>query len=73
MDFENVRDALEVLMGLTNPENKPERKTIDGKWRAMNAHELQKTVYEVGSNICDLLGMEDIYLEGKTLIKKKED
>ncbi|MGZ0156502.1 hypothetical protein ACXJQ9_04290 [Lactobacillus johnsonii] len=68
MNYENVRDALKELVALNNPN------TTFGKVstiidsgaktgeRKFELKDLQESNYELLANICDLLGMSEIYL-----------
>lgn len=61
--YDNVKEAMGVLMDYANPDN--DIKTIDGdKEVPVTAHDLQELIYEVGANVCDLLGMSDVYVGG---------
>ncbi|MBD5430115.1 hypothetical protein [Lactobacillus sp.] len=63
MKFDSVREALNVLMALANPQSRPKaRPDNETDWHDMNFKELQQDVYEIGANICDLLGMSDVYV-----------
>lgn len=68
MNYENIRDALKELVALNNPN------TTFGKVstiidsgvktgeRKFELKDLQESNYELLANICDLLGMSEIYL-----------
>lgn len=61
--YDNVKEAMGVLMDYANPEN--DIKSIQGdKLAPITAHDLQQLIYEVGANVCDLLGMSDLYTGG---------
>lgn len=69
-EFKNVRKALEELEAINNPQSELP-KTIENIGfdinpvkRPVTAKELQELNYEDIVNICDLLGMSDIYLRG---------
>ena len=69
MNYENVKDALKALVALNNPG------TTFGKVstiidsgvktgeRKFEVKDLQESNYELLANVCDLLGMSDIYLD----------
>lgn len=69
-EFENVRKALEELEAINNPQSEVPRTIenigfdISPLSRPVTAKELQELNYEDIVNICDLLGMSDIYLKG---------
>ena len=69
-NFENVHEALEELKMINNPQSElPRHYGIDTNGctinRPITAKELQELNYEDLASICDLLGISDIYLEGK--------
>lgn len=51
MNYENVKDALKELVALNTPGTTFELK------------DLQESNYELLANVCDLLGMSEIYLD----------
>lgn len=55
MNYENVKDALKELVTLNDPNTTFER-TFELK-------DLQESNYELLANVCDLLGMSEIYLD----------
>ena len=69
MKYENVRDALKELVTLNDPN------TTFGKVstiidsgvktgeRKFELKDLQESNYELLANVCDLLGMSEIYLD----------
>lgn len=69
MNYENVKDALKELVALNNPN------TTFGKVstiidsgaktgeRKFELKDLQESNYELLANVCDLLGMSEIYLD----------
>jgi hypothetical protein len=61
MEYENVREALDVLVSF-NDTNRDEL-TVDGK--QMTFGDLQDLNREIAYNIADLLGMSDLYLDRK--------
>lgn len=69
MEFKTVKEALEVLMAYNNPKQLPKVKSTDD-WKAADANDIQEFNYEALANVCDLLGMEDIYLGNKKADKK---
>lgn len=58
MEFENVRDALECLFDIND--KKALITTNGGKSTIDDVKELNRSVL---TSICDLLGMEEIYLK----------
>lgn len=64
MDFDNVREVLEVLFDYNNQKNGVPRIKDDGarKMRDVKTEELQEVNYELLANVADLLGMSDLYL-----------
>lgn len=78
MEFDNVRDALGALLYINNRHINKSNVSIEKDEsgthkRNATYNDLQDFNWNTVANICDLLGMEDIYLEGNTIIKKKED
>lgn len=69
-EFKNVRKALEELEAINNPQSKLPRTIenigfdINPVSRPVTTKELQELNYEDIVNVCDLLGMSDIYLKG---------
>lgn len=69
-EFENVRQVLEELVAINDPKNKlGEIKEQDENGlifseRPATARDLQEINYDDLCNVCDLLGMSDIYLKG---------
>lgn len=69
MNYENVKDALKELVSLNNPGTTfvkvstiiDSRAKIDT--REFELKDLQESNYELLANVCDLLGMSEIYLE----------
>ncbi|MCZ9726854.1 hypothetical protein L2009_01305 [Lactobacillus gasseri] len=69
MNYENVKDALKELVALNSPG------TTFGKVstiadsgvktgeRKFEVKDLQESNYELLANVCDLLGMSEIYLD----------
>lgn len=64
MDFDNVREVLEVLFDYNNQKNGVPRIKDDGarKMRDVKTEELQEVNYELLANVADLLGMSDLYV-----------
>lgn len=77
MNYENVKDALKELITLNDPN------TTFGKVstiidsgvktgeRKFELKDLQKSNYELLANICDLLGMSEIYLGNRDEINTR--
>lgn len=69
MNYENVKDALKELVTLNDPNttfDKVSTITDSGvkiNIRKFELKDLQESNYELLANVCDLLGMSDIYLE----------
>lgn len=69
MNYENVKDALKELITLNDPNTtfgKVSTITDSGvktNKRKFELKDLQESNYELLANVCDLLGMSDIYLE----------
>ena len=69
MNYENVKDALNELVTLNDPNttfDKVSTITDSGvkiNRRKFELKDLQESNYELLANVCDLLGMSDIYLE----------
>lgn len=69
MNYENVKDALKELVALNDPNttfDKVSTITDSGvkiNRRKFELKDLQESNYELLANVCDLLGMSDIYLE----------
>lgn len=57
MEFETVKECLEMLLDLNNTENELQ---VDGKLGTIN--DLKDFNFELIVNICDLLGLESLYL-----------
>lgn len=64
-EFTDARAALEYLEALNNKNCTIESATENGKERPATIKDLQEMNYEIIINLCDLLGMSDIYLGGK--------
>lgn len=71
-DFENVRQALEELIAINNTRTKlPRSKELDEsgnvivKEHEVTARDLQEMNYQDLVDICDMLGMSDIYMNQK--------
>ena len=65
--FKNVREILEELEAINNPQSELPRHYETGTngtttERPVVAKELQELNYEDIASLCDLLGMSDIYL-----------
>lgn len=58
MEFESVREGLEVLCEAAMSKNM----TVDGK--PATVEDFKEYILEIASGLCDLMGMEEIYLEG---------
>lgn len=69
MNYENVKDALKELVTLNDPNttfDKVSTITDSGvkiNRRKFELKDLQESNYELLANVCDLLGMSDIYLK----------
>ena len=69
MNYENVKDALKELVTLNDPNttfDKVSTITDSGvkiNRRKFELKDLQESNYELLANVCDLLGMSNIYLE----------
>lgn len=69
VEYENVKDALKELVTLNDPNttfDKVSTITDSGvkiNRRKFELKDLQESNYELLANVCDLLGMSDIYLE----------
>lgn len=69
MNYENVKDALKELVTLNDPNTTFDKvSTITDSGAKINRRkfelkDLQESNYELLANVCDLLGMSDIYLE----------
>ena len=57
MEFETVKECLEMLLDLNNTENEL---LVDGKLGTIN--DLKDFNFELIVNMCDLLGLESLYL-----------
>lgn len=57
MKFETVKECLEMLLDLNNTENELQ---VDGKLGTIN--DLKDFNFELIVNMCDLLGLESLYL-----------
>lgn len=57
MEFETVKEYLEMLLDLNNTENELQ---VDGKLGTIN--DLKDFNFELIVNMCDLLGLESLYL-----------
>ncbi|MCF2543721.1 hypothetical protein PSR59_08845 [Ligilactobacillus ruminis] len=57
MEFETVKECLEMLLDLNNTENELQ---VDGKLGTIN--DLKDFNFELIVNMCDLLGLESLYL-----------
>lgn len=57
MEFETVKECLEMLFDLNNTENELQ---VDGKLGTIN--DLKDFNFELIVNMCDLLGLESLYL-----------
>lgn len=57
MEFETVNECLEMLLDLNNTENELQ---VDGKLGTIN--DLKDFNFELIVNMCDLLGLESLYL-----------
>ena len=68
MNYENVKDALKELVTLNDPNTTFDKfSTITDSGVKINRRkfelkDLQESNYELLANVCDLLGMSDIYL-----------
>ncbi len=69
VEYENVKDALKQLVRLNEPGTTFGKvsTTVDNgikiDKREFTIKDLQESNYELLANVCDLLGMSDIYLE----------
>ena len=57
MEFDTVKECLEMLLDLNNTENELQ---VDGKLGIIN--DLKDFNFELIVNMCDLLGLESLYL-----------
>lgn len=57
MEFETIKEYLEMLLDLNNTENELQ---VDGKLGTIN--DLKDFNFELIVNMCDLLGLESLYL-----------
>ena len=57
MGFETVKECLKMLLDLNNTENELQ---VDGKLGTIN--DLKDFNFELIVNMCDLLGLESLYL-----------
>ncbi len=57
MEFETVKECLKMLLDLNNTENELQ---VDGKLGTIN--DLKDFNFELIVNMCDLLGLESLYL-----------
>lgn len=57
MEFETVKECLKMLLNLNNTENELQ---VDGKLGTIN--DLKDFNFELIVNMCDLLGLESLYL-----------
>lgn len=57
MEFETVKECLEMLLDLNNTENELQ---VDEKLGTIN--DLKDFNFELIVNMCDLLGLESLYL-----------
>lgn len=69
VEYENVKDALKQLVRLNEPDTTFGKVStiVDNRIktdkREFTIKDLQESNYELLANVCDLLGMSDIYLE----------
>lgn len=69
MNYENVKDALKELVTLNDPNTTFDKVStiadsgVKINRRKFELKDLQESNYELLANVCDLLGMSDIYLE----------
>ena len=69
VEYENVKDALKQLVQLNEPGTTFGKVStivdngIKTDKREFTIKNLQESNYELLANVCDLLGMSDIYLE----------
>ena len=69
MNYENVKDALKELVTLNDPNTTFDKVStitdsgVKTNSRKFKLKDLQESNYELLANVCDLLGMSDIYLE----------
>ena len=69
VEYENVKDALKQLVRLNEPGTTFGKAStivdngIKTDKREFTIKDLQESNYELLANVCDLLGMNDIYLE----------
>ncbi|QDD70170.1 hypothetical protein DM298_04225 [Lactobacillus amylovorus] len=64
-EFTDAHSALEFLETLNNKNCTIVAATENGKKRPATIKDLQEMNYETIINLCDLLGMSDIYMGGK--------
>lgn len=68
-EYENVRDALKELVRLNEPGTTYSKVStiidsgIKKDERDFTIRDLQDSNYELLANVCDLLGMSEVYLE----------
>lgn len=69
MNYKNVRDALKELVTLNNPNTTFGKVStiidsgVKTDERKFELKDLQESNYELLANVCDLLGMSEIYLD----------
>ena len=69
MNYENVKDALKELVALNNPGPTFGKVStiidsgVKTGERKFEVKDLQESNYELLANVCDLLGLSDIYLD----------
>lgn len=61
MEFETVKEALKELINI-NQATKIITRKENGKSREITVKELQEINFETLVNVCDLLGMKELYL-----------
>lgn len=69
MNYENVKDALKELVALNSPGTTFGKAStvidsgVKTDERKFELKDLQESNYELLANVCDLLGMSEIYLD----------
>lgn len=69
MNYENVKDALKELVALNSPGTTFSKVStiadsgVKTGERKFEVKDLQESNYELLANVCDLLGMSNIYLD----------
>lgn len=64
-EYENVKEALTELMEINDPSNQWANVKTDYGERDFKAKDLAEMNFDILAQVCDLLGMSDIYLGEK--------